>query len=141
MAVVIVWQDVIDIADAIATELAAFTLDQQTAILDQVCVHVPEVYGDLTPVLQKYWAAHLANQVFTLAAGEGAETTENIGSVSASRNQPVNNPQANEGHLETTYGRTYQYYLDEFKKRHVVAFGLYSGGKVSGFPVIIPTCS
>lgn len=141
MGLLIDWDDVKAVAKSIETELDAIPIDEQTAILNQACVHVPEIYGGYTKPMQQYWAAHVAAQTFVLPAGEGAETTENIGSVSAARNQPVNNPHADQGHLETVYGRQYQYYLDVFKKRSTIAFGLFSNNEISGFPKGNPQCS
>ena len=140
MALLITWDNVKSIAKSIEDELDAIPVDEQTAILNQACCHVPDIYGCYTSPMQAYWAAHIAAKTFELVAGEGAETTEGIGSVSASRNQPVNNPQAHQEHLTTIYGRMYQYYYDEFKKRRVVAFGVVAGGRVQGLPKIIPSC-
>jgi len=141
MAVLITWAQVVAIASSIEDELNALPGETQAMILNMACCHVPDVYGCYSSTMQAYWAAHIAATTFVLPAGEGAETTENIGSVSSSRNQPVNNPQANEGHLETVYGRMYQYYLDEFKKRKVLPVGVFQAGAVAGLPKIIPACS
>jgi hypothetical protein len=141
MALLITWPDVVAIASSIEEELNALPVETQTMILNMACCHVNADYGCYTAIMQAYWAAHVAATTFVLPAGEGAETTENIGSVSASRNQPVNNPQANEAHLETVYGRMYQYYKDEFKRNNVVAFGNVSCGVVTGFSRTTPSCS
>lgn len=141
MALLIDWDDVVAIAKSIENELVALPVDEQTAILNMACCHVNVDYGCYTATMQAYWAAHVAATTFVLPAGEGAETTENIGTVSASRNQPVNNPQANQAHLETVYGRMYQYYLDEFRKRNVVAFGILNNGELEGFARNTPSCS
>jgi hypothetical protein len=136
MAYEIIWQDVLDTAKDEATNLAAFTVPQQTMILDETYCAVPETYGDWTLI----YAAHIAVQSTLESAGEGARTSESIGGVSSNKNQPVNNPSAKESLLETTYGRQYWTYLETFKKRFTIGYGLYSNGRLTGFPIITPSC-
>lgn len=133
MAYEITWAHVLATAKSIRDKLADFTVEEQEIIIDEANCHVPETYGKLTKTLRRYWAAHIAEQSTLESAGEGAFTTESIGGVSSSKNQPVNNPQANEGHLETTYGRMYQHYIDQFKEHSIVGFGIYTGGGLKGF--------
>ena len=140
MAYEITWQNVIDTAKDEAEALTAFTPEQQTLILEETYCAVPSTYGDWTPIMRRYYAAHIAVQSTLESAGEGAYTTENIGSISANKNQPVNNPQADQPLLETTYGRHYWQYLQDYKKRFVGGLGVYSGGKIHGLPVIRITC-
>lgn len=140
MAYEITWQNVLDTAKSEAATLAAFSAPQQQLILDETYCAVPPVYGSWTPTMRRYYAAHIAVQSTLESAGEGAITTESIGSVSFNKNQPVNNPQADQPLLETIYGRQYWQMLTDFKDRYQVSFGVYSGGKISGFPVILPTC-
>lgn len=134
----ITWDDIKNTAKFIAEKLDEFTEIQREMIINEAYCHVPETYGALTKTLRRYWAAHIAEQSTLETAGEGAITSEVIGSISSSKNQPVNNPNAHEGHLETTYGRTYQYYIDQFKSNNVVAFGTYQGGRLKGFKKNIP---
>lgn len=140
MANEITWDDVLATAKAEAEDLSTFSASEQEMILEETYCHVPDNYGCYTKILRRYWAADRAVQSLVLAAGEGAKTNENIGSVSAGQNQPVNNPTAEQGHLETTYGRSYYYYITEYRKRYTIPFGIYSAGKVSGLPHIPPAC-
>lgn len=149
MAFEIVWTtDVLNLvkeADANAA-LAAFTVPQQDLILAEAYLEVPEFLwdkedtgsGGWTRILRTYWAAHIAVQSTIESAGEGANTSENIGSVSSSNNQSVNNPSAKEGDLETHYGRTYFNYRQKLRGRNIVAFGTVTGGQSTGFKKNIP---
>ena len=163
MALLITWADVKAIAVAIEDALDAVPVPKQTEIMTDAAIHVAvellpfcagfiafagqgahDVYVRL---MQQYWSAHIASQLDVLPAGEGAETTENIGSVSASRNQPVNNPQATEPHLETIYGRTFYYYLNKYEevlkklqRSKTIAFGVMVGDELQGLPRITGTC-
>lgn len=139
MAYEITWEDVKNTAKIIADKLDTFTTPQRELILEEANCHVPESYGGKwTKILRRYWAAHIAEQSTLETAGEGAITSDVIGSISASKNQPVNNPQASEPHLETTYGRMYDYYLKRFQARNIVGFGVYSQGRLQGFKKNIP---
>ncbi len=141
MAFEITWDDVKLTAKIIADKLEDFTAPARQMILDEANCHVPESYGEKwTMILRRYWAAHIAEQSTLETAGEGAITSDVIGSISSSKNQPVNNPQASEPHLETTYGRMYDYYLRKFQSRNIVAFGVYSQGRLQGFKKNIPVC-
>lgn len=132
MAFEIVWDDVLATAKSIKDKLALFTVAEQNIIIEEAECHVPETYGKLTKTLRRYWAAHIAEQSTLESAGEGAFTGESIGSVSSSKNQPVNNPQADQGQLETTYGRTYDYYIRKFRKHNIISFGLFSNNQLTG---------
>jgi hypothetical protein len=159
--VLITWDDVEAVAKAVGADLATIPAPEQGDIMEQSAVYADvsiltfcggfiRFAGEtahlvFVKAMQANRAAHLAANRFVLAAGEGADTTESIGGVSSSRNQPVNNPQADQGFLETIYGRTFQDYLvkyqkllDEVAKRFSVSFGLYSGGSLKGFPVVVP---
>ena len=134
MAFEIIWDDVLAVVkdeDANAV-LAAFSVPEQDVILEETECYVPETYGKLTKTLRRYWAAHIAVQTVVEPAGEGSNTNENIGSVNAGRNQAVNNPQADEGHLETVYGRTFNEYRTNFMKTRIIAFGLFSNNRIEG---------
>lgn len=104
-------------------------------------------HDDYVKQMQANWTAHIVANTKVGPAGDGARTTEGIGGVSASQNQPVNNPTAEQGHLEYVYGRAfytlykdYEELLNEAKKRSSVAFGNYSSGSLKGFPVVVPSC-
>ena len=133
MAYEITWEDVLATAKSISDKLATFTPEEQEMIIEETNCHVPETYGKLTKILRRYWAAHIAEQSTLDSAGEGAYTSESIGGITSSKNQPVNNPQADQGHLETTYGRMYYHYIEQFKQNNIVSFGIYSGGRLQGF--------
>ena len=141
MAYSITWQDVLDTAKDEVDVLSAFTASQQQMILDETYCFVPETYGDWTPIMRRYFAAHIAVQSTLESAGEGAYTTESIGGVSASKNQPVNNPAADQPILETIYGRQYWHMLQEYKKRFIIPFGVCgSNNVITGLPKILPSC-
>lgn len=134
MAFEITWDLVLATAKDESDNLAAFTVPEQTIILDETYLEVPAIYGDgWTQTLRRYWAAHIAVQSMLESAGEGALTSEAIGGVSANKNQPVNNPGAKEGHLETTYGRTYFNYLENWKASRTVSFGILNNARLEGF--------
>lgn len=134
MAFEIVWADVLAVVkDAVANaKLAAFSEPDQDVILEETECYVPETYGKLTKTLRRYWAAHVAVQTIVEPAGDGAFTSESIGSVNSSKNQPVNNPQADQGHLETAYGRTFHVLRENFMKTRIISFGIFSGGRIEG---------
>jgi len=137
----ITWDDVKAQAKAIAAQLALFTPTEQEIVLVEAYMRVPDIYGcPLTKILRGLYAAHIASQQMSEVAGEGALTSETIGTVSFNKNQPVNNPQAHEELYETIYGRRYSHLLEEFGKRNVIAFGVYSNGALTGFPRIIKEC-
>jgi len=138
MAYEITWDDVLATAKSIEDKLALFTAEEQEMIIDEANCHVPETYGKLTKILRRYWAAHVAEQSTLESAGEGAFTTEVIGSISSAKNQPVNNPTADQYWGETHYGRAYFNYIKNFKANNIVSFGIYSGGKLQGFKKNIP---
>ncbi len=135
MAFEIVWEDVLITAKeaVINAQLVAFTVPEQDAIIEEAECFVPETYGKLTKILRRYYAAHIAAQSLVEPAGEGANTNESIGSVSSGRNQAVNNPQADEGILETVYGRMYAEYIKDFKEHRIVAFGTFANNRLEGF--------
>jgi len=134
MAFEIFWVDVLAVVKDVEAnaELAAFSVPDQDVILEETECYVPETYGKLTKVLRRYWAAHVAVQTIIEPAGEGANTNESIGTVNAGRNQAVNNPQADEGGLETVYGRTFHVLRDNFVKTRIISFGIFSGGRIEG---------
>lgn len=136
----ITWQNILDTAKDEVVALTAFTLSQQELILSETYCAVPPVYGEWTTILRRYYATHVAVQSTLESAGEGAETTEVIGSVSTNKNQPVNNPSSALPMRETTYGRQYDFLSREYKNRFQGDFGVYSGGSLLGFHKIIPTC-
>lgn len=140
MAFEITWDDVLATAKSIADKLENFTPEEQEIIIDETNCHVPETYGKLTKILRRYWAAHVAEQSTLESAGEGAYTTEVIGSISSAKNQPVNNPNAKEYWGETHYGRAYFNLIADFTKHNIVSFGIYSGGRLKGFSKHIPDC-
>ena len=159
----IVWDDVIAVAKAAEAELAAIPVPQQNDIMLQAATYTdveirafcagfkrfigqPE-HDVYVKAMQQYRAAHLGSNINVEIAGEGAFTGISEGGITSNKNQPVNNPQADEGWLETIYGRTFDDYLKSYKraleemaKRFVVPIAVYSGGKISGVPVIIPSC-
>lgn len=133
MAYEITWDDVLATAKSIEDKLALFTPEEQEMIIDEVNCHVPETYGKLTKILRRYWAAHVAEQSTLESAGEGAYTSEVIGSINSAKNQPINNPSAKEYWGETHYGRAYFNYIVNFQTHNIVSFGIYSGGRLKGF--------
>lgn len=56
---------------------------------------------------RRYYCAHKGMLAVTAAAGQGTTGSENIGSVSVSSTLAVNNPTAEQGFLETHFGRQY----------------------------------
>lgn len=141
MAFEITWDDVKLTAKDIANKLAAFTVEAQDMILAEANCEVPEIYGDgWTQILRRYWAAHIAEQSTLESAGEGAIVSAVIGSINSAKNQPVNNPSAEQYWGETHYGRAYFNYIEKFQKRNIVSFGIFTGGQLQGFKKNIPTC-
>lgn len=161
--ILITWDDVIAVAKAAETELAAISVPQQDDIMLQAATYTEvEIFSHCAGFkrfigqsqhdvyvkgMQQNRAAHLGANVNVEIAGEGAFTGISEGGITSNKNQPVNNPQADQGFLETIYGRTFYDYLESYKralgeiaKRFTAPIGLYSGGKVSGIPVIIPSC-
>lgn len=133
MAFEITWDDVLATGKAIADKLALFSEFEQELVIDEVNCHVPETYGKLTKTLRRLWATHVAEQSTLESAGEGAYTSEVIGSISSAKNQPVNNPSAKEYWGETHYGRGYYNYIIDFQKHNIASFGIFSGGRLKGF--------
>lgn len=148
MAFEITWDNVLNIAKnpIESAKLTAFTAPQREDILLEAYLEVPEFLwdkedtgsGGWTRRLRTYWAAHIAIQSTLESAGEGAYTSETIGSVSSNKNQPVNNPNAKQGDLETHYGRTYFRYREKLAKNNIVAFGIFNSGQLKGFKKNIP---
>jgi hypothetical protein len=138
----ITWDEVKDTAKDIADELELFTTAQRDLVLEEAYCKVPEdVYSETTTrILRRFWAAHVAANSLLDPAGEGALTSESIGSVSSNRNQPVNNPQADQYWGETLYGRAYHNKIADIKKRNQIDFGVYNCGEVSGFPKVLGDC-
>ena len=66
-----------------------------------------ERYEELTYFARCYYVAHRAILSVTQAAGQGTVSSESIGGVSVSNTMPVNNPSADQGILETHFGRQY----------------------------------
>ncbi len=56
---------------------------------------------------RRYYAAHKGMLAVTAAAGQGTLGNESVGSVSVSNTMAVNNPGADQGILETHFGRQY----------------------------------
>ena len=162
--VLITWPEVVAIANAVKDELEDIPVATQNELMEQAAAYThvkvivscsgfkrfigqPE-HDVFIKAMQMYRAAHLGANVDVDPAGEGAQTGENIGSVSLSRNQAVNNPQADQGFLETIYGRNFHDYLETYKnalkeisEHSVVGFGTFSNGKTYGMPVFPPLCS
>ena len=142
MANEITWEEVKAVAKIIANDLEAFTETERTLVLEETYDTVKDVYGcPLTKVLRRYRAAHIAANQLIEIAGEGAITSETIGSVTFGKNQPVNNPTANHEELETIYGRRYYDLLEMWRKRNTVSFGVYSEGQILGLPRVISDCT
>lgn len=141
MAFEITWDEVKLTAKNIAVDLEKFTTEARNMILAEANCEVPEVYGDgWTQILRRYWAAHIATQSTLESAGEGAIVSAVIGSISSAKNQPVNNPSAEQYWGETHYGRAYFNYIQKFKERNIVAFGTFGSGQLKGFQKNIPEC-
>jgi S-adenosylmethionine hydrolase len=114
---VITWQDVLDTAILEADQespsfdpysLQNFTENQQLMILDLASKKVLIArWTDLTFHGRRYYATHKAMLAITPAAGEGTTGSESIGGVSVSKTLAVNNPSAEQGILETHFGRQY----------------------------------
>ncbi len=138
MACEITWDEVKAVAKVISAELEAFTTVERDLVLEEVYEEVPAIYGDpLTKILRRYYAAHVAANQLVETAGEGAFTSETIGSVVFGKNQPVNNPQASEEYYETVYGRRYESKKAKFSKRNVIAFGVCVNGDIQGLPRLV----
>ena len=113
----ITWQDVLDTAILEADQegvsfdpysIQNFTENQKTMILDLTSKKVLFVrWTDLTYHGRRYYAAHKAVMSITASAGEGTISGEGIGSVSINKNQSTLNPSAEQGILETHFGRQY----------------------------------
>jgi len=163
MTILINWDDVINVAKVIEDELTAIPILQQNDIMLQAAVYTNvhlkpfcggfikffglDAHNVYVKAMQQYRAAHLGTNINIEPAGEGGITGETIGSISSSNNQSVNNPKADEGFLETIYGRTFYDYFESYKKAlaeiaktSVGTTGLFSGGKIIGLPVVITTC-
>jgi len=119
----IVWQDVLDTAILEADQeslsfdpysLQNFNDNQKTMILhlaEQKCFFVR--WGILTFHGRRFYAAHKAALAITPASGEGTTGSESVGNISISKTMPVNNPSAEQGILETHFGRQYYELLTE----------------------------
>lgn len=70
-------------------------------------------FGRFTYNARRYWATHKAMLAVTEAPGKGSHSGESIGSISVSDTLAVNNPTAEQGVLETHFGRQY---WDQMKK-------------------------
>lgn len=116
----ITWEDVLNTAILEASEseldptgLNNFTDRQKEMIINEANrVVLFARWQDLTFDGRRYYATHKAMLAITIAAGQGTTSSENIGSVSVGMTMAVNNPTAEQGQLETHFGR--QYY--ELKK-------------------------
>lgn len=136
----ITWAEVVMVAKAIATELSSISVPEQLMLLEETYDYIPPIYGQpTTQIMRRYRAAHIGANWFVETAGEGAYTSEGIGSVTFNKNQPVNNPQADEEYFETIYGRRVETLLAKFNKGKTVSFGLFSAGSVSGLPRLVGT--
>jgi hypothetical protein len=133
MANEITWEEVKRKATIIADELEAFTTEARDEVFEETYEEVPDIYGTpLTKILRWYYAAHVAANHLVEAAGEGAFTSETIGAITGNKNQPVNNPQADEEYFETIYGRRYESKLAKFRKRRIVNYGVLIGSNIEG---------
>lgn len=67
---------------------------------------------------RRYYCAHKAVLAVTPPAGQGTLAGENIGAVSTSNTMAVNNPSAEQGILETHFGRQYNQLRQTIKRRN-----------------------
>jgi predicted Fe-S protein YdhL (DUF1289 family) len=104
----ITWEDVLMTARFERANWEGYSPSEQAMVLEEATARVPEtVYGTMTKIARRYFAAHLASMMDQVSAGQGTNATESIGSVSGSTTMPVNNPQATENLLSTIYGRQF----------------------------------
>jgi hypothetical protein len=66
--------------------------------------------------MRVYYTAHKAVLSLTPAAGKGTTGSESIGGVSVTNTLAVNNPTAEQGVLETHFGRQYHTWREKSKK-------------------------
>lgn len=108
MADEITWEDVKNTAIDIIDELDAFTPAQEGLVIDMATRKISRVkFNDDTFDARRYYAAHTASMAVNPPAGEGTQSSESIGSVSAGVTLAVNNPKPDQNILSTVYGREY----------------------------------